>query len=57
MSGSGSLATLQGPGSLPTVSLRDETLAGTGVRQVEQCFWKGSSVPGCSLVEESSQKC
>lgn len=49
MSGSGSQATLQGPGSLPAVSLRDENLAGTGVRQVVQCFWKGSSVLGMQL--------
>lgn len=49
MSGSGSQATLQGPGSSPTVSLRDESLARTGVRQVVQCFWKGSGVLGMQL--------
>lgn len=38
MPGSGSQATLQGPGSLPTVNLREEALAGSGVRQAAQCF-------------------
>lgn len=38
MPGSGSQATLQGPESLPTVNLREEALAGTGVRQAAQCF-------------------
>lgn len=56
MSGSGSQATLQGPGSSPTVSLRDESLAGLESGRLYSASGRVPVFWGCSLVEESSQK-